>query len=350
MKTGLFLSVCLSLFLSLTQASAATLQIRVTPKAAGEALQSASLRYRTAAGEAYSITRVSYLVSNFELQRDNGSWLAFSNSVAWMDPSQNRDSIRLEDIPTGDFRAVRFLVGVDAGRNHADVAKLPAQHPLNPNINGLHWSWQGGYIFLALEGLWRNTGGALDGWSYHLARDTNATTITLAVPMVITNESRLDLDLDLGAVLGVPRPLSFVRDGSSTHSRDGDPIAAAMVKNLTGAFRVHRVTSLSATEIAIAHPKPLFLPAKFTPYGFKMSAMFPIPDLPRDNPLIVERVELGKKLFSDRRLSINGTQACADCHSSEKAFTDGRRASVGAEGMSGTRNSMPLFNLAWKQE
>ncbi len=331
-------------------AYAATLEIQITPKVSGESLQPASFRYQTSAGETFSITRVSYLVSDFELQRNDGSWLALSNSVAWMDFDQNRDSMRLENIPPGEFRTVRFLVGLDTNLNHADVAKFPAGHPLNPNLNGLHWSWQGGYIFMALEGLWRNAGGQLDGWAYHLARDTNSVRITLAAPLEITNETKMELDFDLATVLNAPRPLSFGRDGSSTHSRDGDPVSAALVKNLTGAFRVHHISALTDVEIAIAHPKPLYLPAKFTPYEFKMNATFPIPDLPHDNPLTIERVELGRKLFFDKRVSINDRQSCADCHAPDKAFTDGRRTARGADGDLGPRNSMPLFNLAWKRE
>jgi cytochrome c peroxidase len=349
MKLTRITGFCLALFTALNLASAASLQIQITPKVSGENLQPASFRYQTSAGETFSITRVSYLVSDFALQRDNGSWLEISNSVAWMDYEQNRDSLRLE-IPTGEFRSVRFLVGLNTNLNHADPAQFPAQHPLNPNLNGLHWSWQGGFIFMALEGLWRNQAGEMDGWAYHLARDTNTVRVTLAAPLEITNETKLELDFDLATMMNAPRPLAFGKDGSSTHSRDGDPISAALVANLPGAFRVHRITQLSETEIAIAHPKPLYLPAKFTPYQFQMSATFPIPDLPRDNPLLVERVELGKKLFFDKQLSINNAQSCADCHAPEKAFTDGRRTARGAEGEFGERNSMPLFNLAWKRE
>jgi len=330
--------------------SAATLQVQITPKVSGENLQPASFRYQTSAGESFSVTRVSYLVSDFALQRGDGSWLEVSNSVAWLDYDQNRDSIRLENIPAGEFRSVRFLVGLNTNLNHADVAQFPAQHPLNPNVNGLHWSWQGGYIFMALEGLWRNAGGELDGWSYHLARDTNAVRITLAAALEITNETKLELDLDLAAVLNAPRPLSFVKDGSSTHSRDGDPVSAALGKNLAGAFSVKRISALTDVEIAVAHPKPLYLPAHFTPYEFKMSATFPMPDLPCDNPLTVERVELGKKLFFEKRVSINDAQSCSDCHLPDKAFADSRGVARGAEGQLGTRNSMALMNLAWKKE
>ncbi|HEY2329103.1 MAG TPA: MbnP family protein [Verrucomicrobiae bacterium] len=337
--------------LSAVQAAfSATLQIQITPKVSGENLQPASLRYQTSAGETFSITRVSYLVSEFELQRNDGSWLEISNSVAWLDFDANRNSIWLEKLPPGEFCSVRFLVGLDTNLNHADPAKFSASHPLNPNLDGLNWSWQGGYIFLALEGLWRNANGELDGWAHHLARDTNSVRVTLAAPLKITDETKVELDFDLATLLNAPRPLSFGKDGSSTHSRDGDPVSAALAKNLPGAFRVHKISALTDAEIAVTHPKPLYLPVKFTPYQFQMSATFPIPDLPRDNPLTVERVELGKKLFFDKRVSINNAQSCADCHSPEKAFTDGRRAARGAEGEFGPRNSMPLFNLAWKKE
>ncbi|HEX9046119.1 MAG TPA: MbnP family protein, partial [Verrucomicrobiae bacterium] len=135
------------------------LEVQITPKVSGDNLQPASFRYRTSAGETFSITRVSYLVSDFELQQNDGSWLRLSNSVAWMDFEQNRDSLRLGNVPPGEYRSLRFLVGLNTNLNHADVASFPAQYPLNPNLNGLHWSWQGGFIFLALEGLWRNPAG-----------------------------------------------------------------------------------------------------------------------------------------------------------------------------------------------
>jgi cytochrome c peroxidase len=348
-RRRLFCAAVLAVLEAAVALDAATLELQVTPKLSGETLQPASFRYQTSAGETFSVTRVSWLASDFALQRNDGSWLELSNSVAWFDAEQNRDTKRLE-LPAGEYRSLRFLVGLNTNLNHADVAKFPAGHALNPNLNGLHWSWQGGFIFLALEGLWRNASGQLDGWAYHLARDTNAVCITLAAPLEIANETKLELDFDLATLLNAPSPLSFSKDGSSTHSRDGDPVAAALKKNLLGAFAVHRVSNLTDAEIAVAHPQPLYLPAKYKPFEFQMSATFPIPDLPRDNPLLVERVELGKKLFFDKQISVNDRQSCADCHAPAKAFTDGRKVARGAEGKFGERNSMPLFNLAWKKE
>ena len=99
---------------------------------------------------------------------------------------------------------------------------------------------------------------------------------------------------------------------------------------------------------AVAQVKPLYLPEKFTPHRFGLSATFPIPDLPRDNPLIRERVALGEKLFRETALSKDGMLSCASCHDARHAFSDPRRYSVGVSNRPGTRNAMPLFNLAWK--
>ena len=71
------------------------------------------------------------------------------------------------------------------------------------------------------------------------------------------------------------------------------------------------------------------------------------PVIPTDNPQTVQGIALGKRLFFEKILSANGTQACASCHSPQNAFTDNTPTSDGIDGVFGTRNSMPLFNLAW---
>ena len=87
-------------------------------------------------------------------------------------------------------------------------------------------------------------------------------------------------------------------------------------------------------------PMPLEIPEIFSDYILD-------PVIPIDNPQTVEGVALGKKLFFDPILSGDNTQACADCHKPQNAFTDNSRFSDGIDGVFGNRNSMPLFNLAW---
>lgn len=74
---------------------------------------------------------------------------------------------------------------------------------------------------------------------------------------------------------------------------------------------------------------------------------FPQPDIPADNPITKDGFELGRRLFYDPILSADSSQSCSSCHLQAKAFTDPRRFSVGIDGIAGTRNAMPLFNLAY---
>jgi cytochrome c peroxidase len=74
---------------------------------------------------------------------------------------------------------------------------------------------------------------------------------------------------------------------------------------------------------------------------------FPVPRVPPDNPMSVQKVELGRFLFHDRRLSGNGTMSCASCHRQDRAFTDGRAVAIGSTGALHPRNAQPLANSAY---
>ena len=87
--------------------------------------------------------------------------------------------------------------------------------------------------------------------------------------------------------------------------------------------------------IGLAQDPPLGLP--------------PVP-VPADNPLTRAKIDLGRKLFFDRRLSINDTLSCATCHIPEQGFTNNElRTPVGVEGRSVLRNSPTLFNVAYQE-
>ncbi len=81
------------------------------------------------------------------------------------------------------------------------------------------------------------------------------------------------------------------------------------------------------------------------PQLFKDKLLDPI--IPNDNPQTQEGIDLGKKLFFDTVLSSDNSISCASCHDPQKSFTDNLQFSKGVNDAIGTRNSMPLFNLAW---
>jgi cytochrome c peroxidase len=77
----------------------------------------------------------------------------------------------------------------------------------------------------------------------------------------------------------------------------------------------------------------------------------PLRDLPapRSNPMTSEKIELGKKLYFDRRLSGDGTMSCATCHMPELGYTDGQAISLNYPTTKNWRNAPTLINLAYNK-
>jgi cytochrome c peroxidase len=69
--------------------------------------------------------------------------------------------------------------------------------------------------------------------------------------------------------------------------------------------------------------------------------------VPEDNPITAQKVELGRRLFCDRRLSRDGSVSCSSCHDPERAFFDGRAFAVGVFQRKGRRNSPALINRGY---
>lgn len=85
-----------------------------------------------------------------------------------------------------------------------------------------------------------------------------------------------------------------------------------------------------------------------TPYPFPELLFFPKMPTNIENPVTIEGAELGRYLFYDSILSADGKLSCASCHRQEAAFSDAPNIlSRGRNGVLTTRNTMPLFNLAW---
>lgn len=92
-------------------------------------------------------------------------------------------------------------------------------------------------------------------------------------------------------------------------------------------------TGAETNLLAVLESPPLGLPA--------------IP-VPADNPVTEEKVRLGRKLFFDRRLSVNNTISCAMCHIAEQGFAQNElRNPVGIEGKSVRRNAPSIYNVAY---
>lgn len=110
------------------------------------------------------------------------------------------------------------------------------------------------------------------------------------------------------------------------------------------------IYSCSKDEDEIPNPT-IGIGSGATPYELEIPFLFALnidsPYIPVNNPMTVEGVALGRKLFFDPILSGNGTQSCATCHAPQFAFAENTAFSTGIDGIQGNRNAMPLFNMAW---
>ncbi len=92
---------------------------------------------------------------------------------------------------------------------------------------------------------------------------------------------------------------------------------------------------------------PLLAEETDNTYVWILPSGFPEPLVPDGNPMSESKVRLGRFLFYDRRLSINGQYACVSCHQQTKAFSDSLPQAIGATNELHKRNAMSLANVAY---
>lgn len=87
----------------------------------------------------------------------------------------------------------------------------------------------------------------------------------------------------------------------------------------------------------------------FDPQTYKLEIPegWPQMDIPEDNPLTYEGVQLGRRLFFDPILSVDNSISCATCHIPEKGFSDNLPIAVGVGGAVGRRKTMSLINVGF---
>jgi cytochrome c peroxidase len=86
-----------------------------------------------------------------------------------------------------------------------------------------------------------------------------------------------------------------------------------------------------------------------TPFTIQIPNGFPNMNIPQNNPMTVEGIFLGEKLFKDPILSANNSQACISCHIQDYSFSDPNQFSTGIDNIQGTRNASALVNVGWNE-
>lgn len=267
--------------------------------------------------------------------------------------------------PPGDYTGVRFTLGVPFARNHGDAATAPP--PLNRTA--LFWNWNAGYKFLIYDNWTQETGNEFrmhlgstrcegDGRGNVTGCDNpNRVAVDLAPfdprsDAIVADLARLFLDSD------VEQNAAQTPPGCMGSPSDDDCAAPFARLGLSFSGRPAGVQELFALAPGRARP-PEPTPARPTPtppagptppdggFVWNLPPGFPLPLVPADNPMSTVKVELGRHLFHDTRLSLNETQACATCHRQERAFSDARAVALGSTGATHPRNVQALGNVAY---
>lgn len=160
-------------------------------------------------------------------------------------------------------------------------------------------------------------------------RIRNSYTVSVLHPDLVM----ADIDTLMMASSGKPDPVGTAA-ASAALMRPGDDKSG-----YAGADYQTRSVALTQRK---GQPADLFRLARETVLGL------PKLPVPRDNPLSREKIQLGRKLFYDRRLSLNQTFSCAMCHIAEQGFTSQEQATaIGIEGRTVRRNAPTLYNVAY---
>ena len=182
----------------------------------------------TGAETRIAVTRLSYYLGQFRLQRPDGAWIGSARrdqpegDYVRVDLAQPA-TLRFEALraPPGDYRALEFLVGVDSRRNHtgAQTGALDPEH-------GLFWTWHSGYIFFALEGRSPASGARDHSLTYHVGGDDAlARTVVLPLSLHVRDDAPstvLDVRVDLDAFF---QDLPLDRTHTVMNAHDAAPLA-----------------------------------------------------------------------------------------------------------------------------
>ncbi len=136
------------------------LRIEFESRAGSQALALNGPTYPTASGDTVKITTFNYYVSNIVLVKKGGGEVTLPKTYHLIKTNESHTHfITLNDVPTGEYEGVKFVVGVDARRNTCSASDewandCGAQDGALDPANGMYWSWNSGYIFFKLEGFY----------------------------------------------------------------------------------------------------------------------------------------------------------------------------------------------------
>ena len=135
----------------------------------GNPLITDSLCYHNEAGNEFMITEIQWFISNMELQNEHGAWNALEPKIFYIDTNiPESQTLRMNHVPTGHYKALRFTFGLDENDNRTGLFNNPPE---------LEMFWPeplgGGYHYMKLNGKYLDAEGRLAPMAIHLGIGQN---------------------------------------------------------------------------------------------------------------------------------------------------------------------------------
>ncbi|MBL0740679.1 MbnP family protein [Chryseolinea lacunae] len=239
---------------SIAESGPITLEFDNVVGATNLQLNTTNTPYTNAKGEAYKLTWLTYYVSNVKLKKADGTVfedpIKSDGSAGYYLVDENdaaSQEITLKNVPAGDYTEVTFTIGVDASQ----VDQGAQTGALDP-AKGLFWSWNSGYIFLAIEGVSPASTETENVFQYHVggykadaasSQVNNVRTITLSfngdtAPVRAQHEPEVHLLFDVNKFFnGTGEQVTF----STNASRHSPKACETLAGNIAASFVVDHV-------------------------------------------------------------------------------------------------------------
>ncbi|MFI5221643.1 MAG: MbnP family protein [Bacteroidia bacterium] len=170
-----------------------------------------SIMYTNAANFKMSISRMQYYLSGFVFYKSDGSTFN-ANQVAYFDAKDsNFSSVKIGNIPFGDYTGLSFYLGVDPANNISN--KLPT------TAENINMAWPdlmgGGYHFIRLEGNYIDTT-TVYGFALHVGKNANLVTIPKLIKSfsIGTTDATIQLKMNISEWFKNPAIYDFDKDGN----------------------------------------------------------------------------------------------------------------------------------------
>lgn len=158
----------------------------------------------------FTVNSYRFYLSKISLVKNDGSEVPFTDKYLLVNP--NTQDYVLGTVSVGDYKGIKFNVGIDSATNHKDPSLYAIYHPLAIQSPGIHWSWNSGYIFNMIEGSVDTTAAQNDPLVYgsyaksmffHVGMDALLRKIEITKPISITTENKgiISLEVDIAKLI-----------------------------------------------------------------------------------------------------------------------------------------------------